>query len=258
MEETTTKCKCGEDKCTGTKCSIKLFLNKYGKHKQPNENIVEFLKRMNLISTHKLFPIWDHHYNATKNKMHKFVTSSKKFIDGVNYCRISAKTHPKLWQNVKKYLDCPDTSWSVVYVDQELSGVLKQKMLAGRWGNIAGAHERNALELLFHIGTENECNTVPFKNFLLSAHKFYIDFPPWKKIQQSVESKTVGDHRKVNKAFIDKWIRDILRSLMLRMHIEVKDDNNCVSNKLDNQRNSPLESKKVKKQKIIIQKKKKL
>eukprot|EP01091_Cochliopodium_minus_P014392 TRINITY_DN487_c0_g1_i1.p1 TRINITY_DN487_c0_g1~~TRINITY_DN487_c0_g1_i1.p1 ORF type:complete len:748 (-),score=192.65 TRINITY_DN487_c0_g1_i1:3-2246(-) len=231
MDNQKIKCDCGEEKCTGIKCSLKLFLNncaKIGRFKEQNENIVEFFKRMNLISTHKLFPIWDHHYNATKNKMHKFVTSSKKYVEGVNYCRISAKTHPKVWQNVKKYLDCPDTSWSVVYVDQELSIVLKQKMLAGRWGNIAGAHERNALELLFQIGTQREVETVPFKHFLLAAHKFYLDFPAWKKIQQKADNIVIGDHKKVNKSFIEKWIRDILTSLIERMHVQV--DKTCRDN----------------------------
>eukprot|EP01091_Cochliopodium_minus_P014395 TRINITY_DN487_c0_g2_i5.p1 TRINITY_DN487_c0_g2~~TRINITY_DN487_c0_g2_i5.p1 ORF type:complete len:747 (-),score=199.95 TRINITY_DN487_c0_g2_i5:52-2049(-) len=162
--------------------------------------------------------------------MHKFITTCKKNVERENYFKISAKTHSKVWKNIKKYLDGPDTSWSVIYVDEKLSEELKQKMLGGKWGNIAGVHERNAFEKLFQIGTKNEVETVPFKHFLSAAHKFYFEFPIWKKIQQKIENIVIGDHKKVDNAFIEKWIRDILTSLMNK---KFRDNNQTIENMED-------------------------
>ena len=217
-----TLCACGEA-CYDKKCSIKTFLEKHGTEKGENENVIDYVKRLGFVSSHCLFPIWDKKYNGTKNKIHKFIFTSKKHKCGTNYIKISSKTHPVTWKKVKNSLDCHESSWSTVYLDPNLYLFLKQKILAGKWGNVAGTHENSYYETLFNIGNEKEeTKEVKFNLFLESATKFYHHFPLWKSIQKEMASLPVGDHKKVEATTIESWIKDILSVILNKRSLDQK------------------------------------
>ena len=231
----TVTCICEEMSCDSTNCSIKAFLQAY--ERQEKENVAQMLTRLGFISTHNLFPVWDHKYNGIKNKLHKYITSNtkkekgekaeekksrrsskQKIINGKDYCQISSKQNPKVWKEVKQYLQCPDTSWSVIYVSRSLAAKLKQEMLAGKFGEVLGVYERDHVEKLFETDREAPLKFVSFNELMNSAKKFYSDFPPWRKIHDKIHNGVpIAGHSLPGDRFVEKWIKDILVTLHQRI-----------------------------------------
>ena len=105
-----------------------------------------------------------------------------------------------------------------MFISKPLANRIKAQMLQARFGEVLGVHERDHVERLFGVNTENPVGLVPFEELRKSARNFFDVFPAWKKIREEwSDSQLMDGHKSPDAKFVDKWIENIFLTLRERL-----------------------------------------
>ena len=204
---------CEDLKCAVKDCSVEKFLKQFGEKRKKDEDLIDFIKRMGFSSSHSLFPFWTKKLNPTKNRIHKAISNSSRLVEGVNYVQIDSKKHPNFFKMAKSKKECPETSWSIFYIDQKLFSNMIHKLLTGKFEVVPGLHELNTVQKIFKAEKE----LVTFEEFKPHAELFWCNFPVWKEIFNQMKELKI-EHKMIGNGFMEKLIKMTLSILSHKLN----------------------------------------